>query len=285
MKIYFVLLFLFNLIIYVFPQDFNCNNSVKIISPKSYIDEFYSKKLRLLEDYSSFFIEIFLQLLEPDIDIKKMLLDNKELILEFLKEGLGDESYSSNIYDIFDNFLNKSNDYFSEIVGEIENNREDIKKKVMKMESGNFMKLLIILLEYETIANNFGLFIYENPDLLQMLYLYGKNYNITDISENEKEELLTNLINFLTYYRDIFKMAGDIFNPNNKNIYIIIANYALNKDNFTIDFLRLFKDNKKMPLLLKELIDNPEIKGIFDYIYKYSEDIEFFIISQRKMKK
>ena len=170
MKIYCVLLFLFNLIIYVFPQDLNCNNSVKIISPESYNDEFYSQKLRLLED-STPFKSFFLELLLSKDGIKKAVIEKKFGVLIFLQFALIDEPYSSKIIDIIDNFISDSNEFFINITDEIEQNKANIIEKVNNTQNGDFMELLLILLEYERIAKNFGLFIEYNPDLLNMLYL------------------------------------------------------------------------------------------------------------------
>lgn len=263
MIIHSILLFLFNLIIYTSSIEINCNNSLKIITHEPYINEYYSKKLRFLSNIFSYF-----EALLNFQDVKATTLSWKDTIMKSLKDELGNEPYSSELYDIFDNFINKSNIYFNNIMDTINVNKNSIKNKFgnIKNKESSF-EYLIILFEYETIAENIGLFIEENPNLLKMLYLEGKNQNET--------ELITNLINFLTDYIDIFRCIGVSFSKNNNDIYIALAEYSLNNENFTTDFLKLFIDNKEMASFLMDLIDDKSFKSLFNYTNNHPEDVEY----------
>ena len=274
MFIHSILLILFNLIIYALSKEINCNNSLQLFTPKSYIDLYYSKKLRFLDKQSNF-IDDFLNLLDLKIfGIKKAVLLARKDILEKVENVLDNEIYSTNIYNLLDEFINEKNVYFCNIMDTIEKNREKIKNKVKKIESKeNFKELLSILLEYKTIAENLRLFTQEDI-IKELIEKRVNDSNITEIDESEKEILVNNLVNFIKSYDDISTFIISAFlNPTENNFFIIIANYSLIKENFIIDFLKLLKDNRTMSLLLMKIIPDKTLISFCNYTYNHPEDV------------
>ena len=274
MFIHSILLILFNLIIYALSKEINCNNSLQLFTPKSYIDLYYSKKLRFLDKQSNF-IDDLLNLLDLKIfGIKKAVLLARKDILEKVENVLDNEIYSTNIYNLLDEFINEKNVYFCNIMDTIEKNREKIKNKVKKIESKeNFKELLSILFEYKTIAENLRLFTQEDI-IKELIEKRVNDSNITEIDESEKEILVNNLVNFIKSYDDISTFIISAFlNPTENNFFIIIANYSLIKENFIIDFLKLLKDNRTMSLLLMKIIPDKTLISFCNYTYNHPEDV------------
>ena len=232
------------------------------------------EKTRFLDEGLSLYQIILSLVLDPKR--KNSTIEGRNEILKKLNDTFGNDSHLIRLYPIFDNFLDINNIYFNELMDAIDKNKDELANKINginKEPNYKDIDLFFILFKNKDVCKAFVDFVKNETELINILFLLVNNDY--DIDKNEKEVLISSLINFLKKYIDTFSFIPDFIDTDKNQFFEEIGDYIKNNNDFLMTFLELIKDNKNLLKIINKTIDDISIQQMCNYAYKNIEEIEY----------
>ena len=185
---------------------------------------------------------------------------------------------------LLEDFISLDNIYFNETVDALIKQKDDLSNDLGRMiDPNSYLEFAVILMRYQDIINPILSYLKENPDFLEALFLIPGYY---DIDKNEEEGIMENVTIFLKKYVDIIDIVPGILSDfdldenkiNFTSFYTSLINYAEKEQNFTLDFIGLFANNRNLTKIINKSLENINedntVMKICDFIYEHPDKIK-----------